>query len=599
MCGIAGIIESQLSRDALEARLQRLQTDLHHRGPDDAGMYVSGDARAGLVNTRLAIQDLSPAGNQPMHSADGRYHIVFNGEIYNVAELRSELQQEGVRFASECDTEVVLKLFERYGADSVRELSGMFAVAIWDDLEKALFLARGPLGIKPLYYCTRDEQLAFASEIRALLNTGLGQWRLSQEAVSEYLLFGAVQEPGTLIDGVRTLPAGHYLIARGGSVRVTKFWDVTFGNRRVTQAEAARTVREALANSVERHLVSDVPVGLFLSGGIDSTAILALASKRGITDLRTFSISFDDPRFNEGDVAARTAAHFGTRHTDWRLDSRTAKSLLEQFVLRSDQPSIDGFNTFCVSKLAHDEGLKVVLSGLGGDEVFGGYDSFRTIPKMVRASRLMTPLSPVRSGAGRLLERAKGTSQRFRRLGRFMADVPITSTAYWAMRGIFTPSEVLRLLPRYGLKGLANPAVALHVPPQPTLEDEVSYLELTRYMRNQLLRDSDVMSMAWGLELRVPFVDSRLIEAVQNIPAELRLAGKQLLLEAVPEIPEWVRNRPKQGFAFPFKEWVTGEWNDVFRQIEEETPVRLGSWYRCWCVFALDRFVERHGLAAG
>lgn len=597
MCGIAGLISSTIERDAAEAVLRGFQRDLRHRGPDDAGAYLSEDGRAGLVNTRLAIQDLSRAGHQPMHSADGRYHVVFNGEIYNVDELRTELRGEGESFESHCDTEVVLKMFMRYGADSVRELVGMFAIAIWDDSEKALFLARGPLGIKPLYYFERNGQLAFASELRALLATGLMPRRMSADAVSGYLLFGAVQEPLTLIESVLALPAGHYLVYRNGTSRVTKFWDLQFRGDAPQHDDPVKTVRRALQASVDRHLVSDVPVGLFLSGGIDSTAILALATTSANRQLRTFSISFDDPQFDEGAVAARTAKHFGADHTGWKLDATTAKGLLHQFLARSDQPSIDGLNTFCVSKLAHDAGLKVVLSGLGGDEIFGGYRSFETVPKMVRASRLLTPIAPIRRGVGRTLETTRGRP-RLNRLGRFLAGAPITSAAYGAMRGIFTPREVEQLLPRYGCdQSRARAPVSLHVPPQPTLEDEVSYLEITRYMRNQLLRDSDVMSMAWGLELRVPFVDSCLIEAVQQIPAQQRLAGKRLLIDAVPEIPEWVKNRPKQGFAFPFKDWVTGEWGEVFHRIETETPVRLNSWYRTWCLFALDNFIERNGMS--
>ena len=297
-------------------------------------------------------------------------------------------------------------------------------------------------------------------------------------------------------------------------------------------------------------------------------------------------------------MAARTAAHLGAQHTDWRLDSTTAKELLNEFLTRSDQPSIDGFNTFCVSKLAHDNGLKVVLSGLGGDEVFGGYQSFRIIPRMLRAGQSLNALSILRRAAGRALQMSFG-SPRQSRLGHFLTETPTTSAAYWTMRGIFTPREMQLLLPQYGFDDHndATPQLQFYVPSQPTLEDEVSYLELTRYMRNQLLRDSDVMSMAWSLELRVPYVDIRLLEAIARIPARIRLdPGKRILLDAIPEIPEWVRNRPKRGFAFPFEEWITGEWNDVFARIEANSPVHLKSWYRRWCLFALESFMARHGF---
>ena len=597
MCGIAGVVGSELSRSELEKVLQGFERDLHHRGPDDRGFFISPRGNAGLVSTRLAILDLSSAGHQPMQSIDGRYTIVFNGEIYNFETLREELETEGEAFVSRSDTEVILKMYARYGPDCVREFAGMFGIAIWDEVEQSCFIARDPLGVKPLYYYEDGRQFIFSSEVRALLGTGLLRRRLSSQALSGYLLFGAVPEPLTLVEGLRALPAGHYLVWRNGKTRLTKFWDIQFAQEHCSREDAVRQVRGALVESVQRHLVSDVPVGIFLSGGSDSTAMVALSSREKKSELRTFCISFDDPQFDEGKIAARTAKHFGTQHTDWRLDSATARALLEQFIERSDQPSIDGLNTFCVAKLAHDEGLKVVLSGLGGDELFGGYRSFEMVPRMVRASRFMTPLSPLRAAVGNALQLGFA-SPRTHRLGHYLTDVPITAAAYWAMRGIFTPKEVKLLLRRYNCEEASGQsAIALHVPPQPTLEDEVSYLEVTRYMRNQLLRDSDVMSMAWSLELRVPFVDSRLIESIQRIPAALRLAkGKQMLLDAVPEIPEWVRNRPKQGFTFPFKDWVTAEWGDVFQRIEAKSPVPLKSWYRTWCLFALENFLSRNGI---
>src|SRR2546421_627664 len=508
--------------------------------------------------------------------------------------MSTELETEGETFNSGSDTEVILKMYARYGPDCVREFAGMFAMAIWDNVDQSCFIARGALGIKPLYYQEQNGRLVFASEVRALLRCGLIPKQLHREAVTGYLLFGAVPEPLTLIEGVYALPAGYYLIWRDGKTRVTKFWDLEFGDDSMDPAETVKLTREALKDSVARHLVSDVPVGVFLSGGVDSTSVVALASRMRKEPLRTFCISFDNPEFNEGDVAARTAKHFGTEHSDWRLDSTTAKSLLPAFLEKSDQPSIDGFNTFCVSKLAHDHGLKVVLSGLGGDELFGGYRSFQIVPFMVRASRL---LDPIKTGVGELLQQ-RFASARTNRLGHFLTHLPITSAAYWSLRAIFTPREVVKLMPRFGCEAKGGKTqLPMFVPPQPTLEDEVSYLEVARYMRNQLLRDSDVMSMAWSLELRVPFVDVKLINRLQRIPARLRLAsGKRMLLSAVPEIPKWVRERPKQGFVFPFKEWLTGEWHEIFRRIETESPIALKSWYRSWCLFALENFISRNQL---
>src|SRR6478672_60963 len=344
MCGIGGVINANDQAVKLEEILTRLGHDLHHRGPDDDGVILAEHGRTGLVGTRLAIQDLSGAGHQPMTTEDGRYHIVFNGEIYNFPALREELERAGEVFTSHSDTEVILKMYQRYGPDCVREFAGMFAIAIWDETDRSCFLARGPLGIKPLYYYEANGQLVFASELRALLNTGFVPRRLSSAAVSGYLLFGAVPEPLSLVENVYLIPAGHYLFWRNRKMRLTKFWELQFESQPMTEQEAVHIVRNSLEESIERHLVSDVPVGIFLSGGIDSTTLVALAAQAAKSELRTFCISFDDPEFDEGGVAARTANYFGAKHTDWRLNSTTAKSLLAKFLEVSDQPSIDGFN---------------------------------------------------------------------------------------------------------------------------------------------------------------------------------------------------------------------------------------------------------------
>ena len=599
MCGIAGIVNGSSPQADLRARLQAMQASLRHRGPDDSGIYLSRDARTGLAHTRLSILDLSPAGHQPMSSPDGRYHITFNGEIYNFQALRRELIEQGEAFVTETDTEVLLRMHERYGPECVREFSGMFAFAIWDEREQTCLLARGPLGVKPLYYHGDGDSLAFASELRALLVAGMVPRRLSRLALQGYLLFGSVQEPQTLIEGVNCLEAGHYLLWRKGELKRRCFWEVQFQAERVNRAEAISITRTALEDSVRRHFVSDVPVGVFLSGGIDSTALVALARQTGVKELRTFCISFDDPRFNEADVAARTARHFGTEHYDLRLDSTSGKSLIREFLTHLDQPSIDGFNTFCVAKHAHDHGAKVVLSGLGGDELFAGYRSFAVVPKMAMLSHWLTLAGPLRSWFGQSLEQIM-RAPRHRRLGRFLAGPPSLAAAYWAMRGVFTPKEARQLGRVYlGEEATAedDPGTHFHVPAQPTAGDMVSYLEITRYMRNQLLRDSDVMSMAWSLELRVPFVDARLIETLARIPADLRLRPRKVLLtEAVPELPEWVTARPKRGFVFPFEDWISEDWRDLFVRLDGASPVRLQTWYRRWCLLALESFLDANNI---
>lgn len=594
MCGIAGILNFPGDYADGLARLTRMQQAIRHRGPDDEGIFIDANAPVGLVNTRLAILDLSPAGHQPMHSRDGRYTIVFNGEIYNFAALRARLEKDGVQFHSHSDTEVVLALYLQRGPACVQELQGMFALAIWDRDERTCFLARDPLGIKPLYYCTQGRTLGFASEVRALAAAEIVPRRLSRPGLQGYLLYGSVPEPHTIMADMQCLPAGHYLLWRDGQQTLTRYWELKFSTR-PTDTDAAWNTREALLDSVRRHFVSDVPVGIFLSGGMDSTALVALAQQLHPRDLRTFCISFADPRFNEGSIARRTAEYFGTEHFDWRVDATTSKKLWQEYWSHLDQPSIDGFNTFCVAKYARECGAKVVLSGLGGDELFGGYPSFAKVPQLLKLSQALGTDGVVRQTALGLLGHTSTQSPKLQRLESFLSRAASSASAYWCVRGIFTPRETATLLQRFFPDDPVTDEELIHhlpAPTQPSLLDEVSYLELTRYMRNQLLRDSDVMSMAWGLELRVPFVDRQLTETLARIPASLRLAaGKQLLLQAVPEIPEWVARRPKQGFAFPFAAWIEAEWRDVFQRIDADSPVSLGNWYRRWSLFVLDNFL--------
>jgi asparagine synthase (glutamine-hydrolysing) len=589
MCGIGGILSDDYSQEKLEKLLQRVQSRLQHRGPDDRGIYISTDCTAALTHTRLSIIDLSPAGHQPMSTADGRYWITFNGEIYNFRELRHTLESQGEHFHSQTDTEVILKLYQRLGADCVKHLRGMFGFAIWDDLEKTCFLARDPLGIKPLYYWQTGSTLVFASELRAILATRLPTMTLSMEGLYGYLVSGSVPEPHTLIEGIYCLAAGHWLHWQSGTITQSQYWQINFTPEAIDLPEAAHKVRHALLDSIKHHFVSDVPVGIFLSGGIDSTAIVALASQTQTNQLRTYSIAFEEPDWNEGEISSKVAEKFSTDHTEYTITASLGRELFSQFLTAIDQPSIDGFNTFCVSQLAHKGGTKVVLSGLGGDEFFGGYHSFQQVPQMVRISSRLQTLHPIRTGAGMGLENW-ANSPRIKRLGDFLQQTPNSATAYRSFRGIFSHKEACAIAQRYlpdrvlPSRNGDNPFLNL-----PSLEDEVSLLEINGYMRNQLLRDSDVMSMAWGLELRVPLVDRVLLEAIASIPSSIRLApGKQLLIQAIPDLPSWVVNRPKRGFSFPFEKWMAGEWHDYFPDIDGNKNIPLKPWYRRWSLSILQ-----------
>ncbi|MCX6853659.1 MAG: asparagine synthase (glutamine-hydrolyzing) [Verrucomicrobia bacterium] len=600
MCSISGVLSSSGWSDRLDSALTSMRKVLHHRGPDDSGQWIDPSAGVGLAHTRLSILDLSPAGHQPMATPDGRYQIVFNGEIYNFRELRSDLEQAGALFKSHSDTEVLLHLYACHGAAMVRLLRGMFAFCIWDNAEHCAFLARDPFGIKPLYYADINGQFLFASELQALRHCGLVPNTVNTEAVMQFLEMGSVPEPMTLLQSVSMLEAGHMLTWHGGEFTTESYWSLDF-SAVDREPNAAGLARAALLDSLHAHFVSDVPVGVFLSGGIDSTALVALARELGMQQLATFSIGVDSATLDESSVARRTAEHFGTSHHELRLTSKVGESAFEAFLKHMDQPSIDGFNSFTVSSFAQSQGMKVVLSGLGGDELFGGYPSFQQVPKLSRFSRSLHRLPGLSASLGAVAERWAPQS-RFRRLGGYLRQPPSLLGAWRTYRGVFSRAEAQQIANRLlGVTSGNKVGSALddvsgnlsaYLEQLPDEADAVSVLELQCYMRNQLLRDSDVMSMAHGLELRVPFVDRVLFESLARIPASQRIqAGKKLLLEAIPEIPEWVANQPKRGFTFPFEQWLEASWGTAFREVTRSLPNANATWYQRWAVFMLDRWL--------
>lgn len=592
MCGIAGL----LGRSA-DGFAERVRPHLDHRGPDDSGMWR--DESTCLVQTRLAILDLSAAGHQPMASACGRWWLVFNGEIYNHHELRLRLLETGERFHGNGDTEVLLAWMIRFGIEGLRDLRGMYAFCLYDTKERRALLARDPHGIKPLYYWHGPSgELVFASELRALLASDLMPRRLDQEALAGFLSAGSVAEPATLVEGIFRLPAGALAQWHSGSLRVHPFGPLPESQPSPrgdwTQAGAVALTRSALEDSVAAHMVSDVRVGLFLSGGLDSAAILALAPR----GLHTFTIGFDDAGaagFDESEPAAQISSHFGGTHTLLKLSANQARDWLPEFLASQDQPSLDGYNTWCVSRLAHGQGLKVALSGLGGDELFGGYPSFRVVPRLRRWRRRLGPAGPV--GAALMRHGPGGHAHRRQRLSDLLETPASMARAYRCVRSLFTALEVNQLLTHWGLKpGNAGTGMALQEPPPGSDLDAVAWLEGTRYLRNQLLPDSDVMAMAAALELRLPFVDARLQNALAPIPASMRLApGKALLQQAVPELPEWFKQRPKQGFRFPFQLWLDDPASRLTLRLPG-TPagLDLAPWYRRWSLMVLEQWLRQH-----
>jgi asparagine synthase (glutamine-hydrolysing) len=600
MCGIAGLL-GRPPGDFTE----RVAPRLAHRGPDDAGRWQDDDAC--LVHRRLAILDLSPLGHQPMASGCGRWQLVFNGEIYNHAALRHQLEAEGQRFVGTGDTEVLLAWLIRRGSAGLRDLRGMFAFCLFDTQERSALLARDPHGIKPLYLCTGPGgDLAFSSELRALLAAAPVPPQLDRDALREYLATGSVAEPATLVSGMRRLPCGHMATWRQGSLTIRPWGPLPEDlappqSDPMAPAEAVALTRRALQDSVAAHMVSDVPVGLFLSAGLDSASLLALAPR----GLHTFTIGFAEAgasSFDESEPAARIAAHFGAHHTPLRLSADQARQWLPSFLASMDQPSIDGYNTWCVSRLAREQGLKVALSGLGGDELFGGYPSFRMVPKLRRWRQRAGQAGP---WLARSLRRTPpGRRARWQRIAALLEQPASLGRAYGCFRGLFSPREANRLMEHWGLAPSANAAAAASdagpgpYPEDTDLEgpDGVAWLEGTRYLRNQLLPDSDVMAMAAGLELRLPLVDAQLQRQLAPIPADLRLAsGKQLLAHSVPELPAWFLNRPKQGFRFPFQLWLDDPGSPLSLQLPPTPPgLDLQPWYRRWSLMVLQAWLQTH-----
>jgi asparagine synthase (glutamine-hydrolysing) len=556
MCGINGILRLRSDAPPVDPEVAvRTRDAMAKRGPDGAGLWVSPDGAIALGHRRLAIIDLSETGAQPMEYDGGRYHLVFNGEIYNYKELREELEREGVAFVSTSDSEVILALYARQGTAAFAKLRGMFALAIWDGALRRLVLARDPYGIKPLYVVEQDGWLQFASQVKALEAGGRVGRELDPVAVVGFLLWGSIPEPRTIRRSVRAIPAGHVVVVDGGRVGAPR----AFRDLRVFEPSPSADLGAALADSVRAHLVADVPVAVFLSAGIDSSIVAALARRATRGELTTLTMRFADlagTPSDEGPEAAAIARVLGTRHVERTLTRDDLRGLWPDVLGAMDQPSVDGFNTYVVSRVAHEAGFKVVLSGLGGDELFGGYESFRDVPVWARRARRLAGLPGVPGAWG--ASRFGRSRPKLAGMLRYAGTIP---GAYFIRRGIFLPEEIAGVLgDDLAQEGLAEAdpvrEAASALGGEPSAIDPwiaVHLLESTMYMRHQLLRDSDWASMAHSLELRVPFVDVRLRDQVSALRFEpARRDGKGAIAAvAAPELPASVGSRPKTGFSIP------------------------------------------------
>ena len=545
-------------------------TSMLHRGPDDGGMETVGDATLGM--RRLAIFDPTH-GHQPMVTPDGRHILIFNGAIYNFRVLRDELAVAGYPFRTNCDTEVLLAAYARWGEQCLPRLQGMFAFAVWDAHERTLFLARDPFGIKPLYYHQEiGGRLLFASELNALLTSGAFSAEIDPQAVADYLAWFAVPAPRTIYRGVRSLRPGECATLRDGHLVIRSYWN--FGSMRHDQAVCATPedftaeLRRRLEATIRAHVVADVPVGAFLSGGLDSAIVTGLMTRLTGTRLKTFSIGFAEAGYSEADAAAQTARHFGTDHHTVELSGKQVAGDLGDILAHLDQPTGDGINTYYASQAAHAGGVTVALSGLGGDELFGGYPSFRDLPRLARWLPWWRRLPE--TARDLIIDRLRRGDTRRRKLADFLRHARDLPDLAALQRRVFDGATRRSLLHPDVNRALSNPRA--HHPELDSLRAElagagqfetISAWELRTYMADVLLRDSDVMSMRHSLELRVPFIDRPFIEWLWQQPARFKddqNPPKAALAAAVRDIlPPDLLHRRKQGFTLPFAIWMKRE----------------------------------------
>ena len=630
--------------------MRAMATAMRHRGPDDDGFLTNHPRTPGLAlgMRRLSIIDIA-GGHQPLWNESSNIAVIFNGELYNYRELRERLLLAGHRFATQSDTEILVHGWEEWGEDLLGELRGMFAFALLDlrnhfATVPVLFLARDPLGIKPLYYAQTSEGFAFASELRALLASGTVSRQISPDALTSYLLFGSVSEPVTLIENVFSLPPGHRLLLhlpdRRRVPRARPWWDPVQSpaardpRRPRDFASAVPRLRALLDDSIRGHLLADVPVGLFLSSGLDSSAIAAIAARQQ-PGIRSFTLTFPDMAYDEGPLSGKVARHTGTHHTDVPVQGADMLVRLEKAVAALDQPSMDGINTYFVSWAARQVGLKVALSGLGGDELFAGYKSFADTPRLMR----LDTVARLVPGAIRRLSSPfvntflghRGSADAVRKATDAWLMPDVFPHPYFFTRLLFPPSELRRLTePRFRSSRVSADGVNLdptwlawleRVADQAHLLEPVaaiSWLEMRTYMASILLHDTDSVSMDRSLEVRVPLLDTALVEFMCALPDEARVQTgrhKALLVAAVQDLlPQEILQQKKRTFTLPWEEWLRGALRPrieaSFASLAPALAPHLHSagigvvwdnflrgqttWSRPWSLYVLNEWCRRH-----
>lgn len=608
MCGIAAIVCDSRHASNLESQAQIISDRLAHRGPDDSGIEIrrSLDQAVALIHRRLSIIDLSSRAHQPMSTTDKRFWIIFSGEIYNYRELRKEIQDANIPLSSESDTEVILNLYAMEGPDCLQKLRGMFAFCIWDELKGELFFARDRFGIKPLYYANQSGRLIIASEIKALLSSEFVSEEINEQAESIFLRRGSVPPPQTFYRNIQALEPGQFAKFDGKELKVQSYWKLSEAFQEASKnhhENSAIHIRDCLVESVKAHMVSDVPVAVFLSGGLDSTAIVASIRKFYSGHLKTISIVFPGTEWDESSLAKHAAERYSTDHTEVEISKQDFEQSLDDIFLAMDQPTIDGVNSYFVAKAAKQAAVKVALSGVGGDELLGGYRSFVDIPRLIRSLHLAQNLPNLSQHAASVAEHLPVTWGA--KLAELLKDRSLNLNSIWYnRRAVFTEQQIKSLVPGYK---------SVELPELPeTLDDpfwSIAYLEMQHFMIPQLLRDSDVFTMHHGLELRTPFIDHVLLSSVlksgtwkRKGASSFKIALFKMLGDFVPA--EHLR-KGKRGFTLPFNKWLkeiiqnkNGSKNQISEllmkpeyqpHIQRFLKNKL-HWSRLWALIVLDKF---------
>ena len=630
MCGIAGIFDnnSKKSSESLTKGLQMMLDAIKHRGPDDRGEKKIGPKNGiniYLGHQRLSVIDPSQGGHQPMSNNDSTIWISTNSEIYNYRELKDDLEHE-YNFRSKSDTEVLLRSYEVWGLDCLKKIRGMFAFAIWDDTNNKLVLARDRIGIKPLYYFSKNNIFLFSSELRAILASKIDKPGINPTGIFQYLSYGRMGSIDSILDSIMELPPGHFLVADKHGIKVQKYWD-PFNENKLEQSptKIVQRIGSCLDEVARQHLVSDVPIGAFLSGGIDSSAVVSMITANTPAPIRSISVTFQDKDYDESKYSSLFANHLGTNHHELLLSERDLIENLSPALASMDQPTVDGINTYMVSQAAKNMGLKVALSGLGGDELFAGYNSFSLVPRLNKIKKILNSLpTSLRKQLSNLASRLMPPSDKSAKLIHFIKGQYNGAHVYFLFRSLFCEQELGSLfsdpliLKKEITKNLNRTQELIDSHSGLSPVDLVSYLEMTHYMSTTLLRDTDMMSMAHGLEIRVPLLDHKLVELMFSIPSNMKIKQgtlKPLLVNSLTrKLPEFIVRRKKMGFTLPFEVWMRGKMRSEIESVLLSPSEKLSdfisqdgvqkiwnnflkkrcSWSRPWSLYVLKKWVDKN-----